>query len=154
MIAYRVETWAQVYPDCVPLLIEHREEIGEMDMPFDPDLEQIELMDRLGMLQILTARRDGEMIGYCMFALGRNLTSKGILTAEQKMFFLSKSARAGLSFTAVKMYSISMEMLKVRGVHTVYPHHWMRGDSPKLAKLFERMGAHELERVYALKLAK
>ncbi|MFA7278770.1 MAG: GNAT family N-acetyltransferase [Sterolibacterium sp.] len=146
----QLERWATFYPECIALFDAHNTEVGESptDMPFDPDIDSIAALDAADQLQIVTARKDGKLVGYCMFTIGNSLQSKGVLCGTQAAYYLKKENRP--SGLGIKLYLESLTHLKARGVKNVYPHHWLRGDSPKLKTFFERIGAVELEHVYSL----
>lgn len=150
MISLQIEKFADFYPECLPLLAEHNGEIGESEnnMPLDIDVDGYAQMCAVGMLQLMTARKDGKLIGYCVFTIGNSLLSKNVLCGTQGPFFVTKQERA--TGTALRLYRESIKIMKQRGVKNVYPHHWMRGDSEKLGKYFEALGALPVERVYSL----
>jgi hypothetical protein len=149
MTTYQVERWSEFYPDCLPLFAEHDLEVGECDprMPLDPDVSTCEALDKAGVLQILTAREEGNLVGYCIFSIAHSLQSRKILCGTQSLYFVTKSHRGILS---LRLYDEAIRHLKARGVQNIYPHHYLRGDSPRLKKFFERRGAVEVQHEYSL----
>lgn len=146
----QLEKWAKFYPDCLPLFAEHHAEIGEMEdrMPLDPDVNMCIKLDEAGLLQIVTFREENKLFGYCIFVIANSLQSKNVLCGTQSLYFLTKNSRH--SNIGMKLYTESIKYMKTRGVKNIYPHHWLRGDSPKLKAFFERINATEIEHVYSL----
>lgn len=150
MIEITSDRWDQFYPACLPLFKEHNDEIGELNknMPLDPDVATCKLLSDRNLSIIMVARKEGLMIGYCVFTLGNNLMSKNVLCGTQSIFFVTKEERK--SGVGLNLYREAIKYMKVRGVKNIYPHHWMRGDSPLLAKFFEHLGAVEIQHEYSL----
>lgn len=150
MTLLQEEKWSQFYPECLPLFEEHNSEIGESaeNMPLDPDIETCEMLDHAGKLQILTARKGGDLVGYCTFVISRSLQSKNVLCATQSIYFVRKADRRG--DLGLRLYMESIRHLRAKGVKNIYPHHWLKGDSMLLKPFFERLGAVEIEHVYSL----
>lgn len=147
----QLEKWDNFYPDCLPLFAEHKAEIGESAdrMPVDPAIDKCAALDKAGMLQIITARdNSGTMSGYCIFVIDYSLESKDVLIGEQKLWFVTKSARHG--GLGIKLFMESIKLMKERGVKNIYPHRWMTVESKDLEKFFVGLGAYELERIYSL----
>jgi len=145
------ESWQEFYPDCLPLFEEHDAEIGEQssDMPLDPNVEGYAGLDKAGMLQILTARQDGKLIGYCIFVISQSLQSRKVIVGTQNLWFVTKEKRRG--GIAGRLYLKSIALMRAKGVKNIYPHYYVRGDA-KLKRFFERLGAKELQHEYSLGL--
>ena len=150
MIEIKEERWSNFWPDCLPLLKEHNDEIGELNqnMPLDPDIDTIAALDKAGIVQIVTAREDAAMIGYCTFTLGNSLMSRKILCGTQSIYFVKESKRN--TDTWMRLYNESIKLMKAKGVKNIYPHHWLRGDSPRLGVFFRRKGAIPIQSEYSL----
>lgn len=144
------EKWPAYYPDCLQLWDEHNKEIGEdaKRMPLNPDVEQYEFSDKAGSLQIVTARENKILIGYCLFFISKSIISKEILCGTQNIFFVTKHKRN--SEAGLGMFRESISIMREKGVQNIYPHHYLRGDSLRLGSFFERLGAKELMHEYSL----
>ncbi len=145
-----VEKWADFYPECLPLMREHNAEVGESEerMPFDIDADTCAALETIGALLIVTARKDGKLIGYCGFTLGNSLLSKNVLCGTQGPFFVTKDERS--SGAGLSLYRHAFREMKQLGVKNVYPHHYLRGDSARLGEFFEHLGAKPLQHEYSL----
>jgi hypothetical protein len=145
----RVERWTDFWPDCLALMREHDEELVGHDPrePFDPDEALFASIDAVGASILVAARCDGAMIGYCIFNLSPSLRTKGLLCAEQSLWFVTRQHRGA---TGIRLFDRAIEELRKRGVRKVYPHHWMGSNSPQAEAFFLRRGAAELEHVYSL----
>lgn len=144
----QLETWKQFHPDCLPLFLEHENEIGEKRHPLDPDIDLIEKMDAMNLVQIVTAREEGQLVGYCIFTLGNSLMSRRVLIGTQGPVFVTKSKRRG--GLGIRLYEFAFSEMIKKGVQDIYPHYWVQGGEV-LRNYFERKGAVELERVYSLR---
>jgi GNAT superfamily N-acetyltransferase len=150
MIDIRAERWAQFWPDCLPLMREHDAELAEHDPrePFAPDNALFAAIDAAGASLLMAARLDGRMIGYCIFNLSPSLRTKGLLCAEQSLWFVTREHRG--SSAGIRLFDRAIAELRGRGVRKVYPHHWLVSNSPRAEAFFLRRGATELERVYSM----
>lgn len=61
---FHVEPWAEFYPDAGPLLDRHKESLSLDGFPRAMKTPFYEQLDSLGMLQVVTARQEGKLIGY------------------------------------------------------------------------------------------
>lgn len=149
-IQISAERWSKFWPDCLALMCEHDEELHEHDErePFAPDDAMFEVIDKAGASLLMAARYEGRMIGYCIFNISTSLRTKGLVCAEQSLWFVTKSYRG--STAGIRLFDRALDELRRRGVQKVYPHHWLASNSPRAEAFFIRRGATELERVYSL----
>jgi len=146
------ESWAAFYPDCLSLFAEHHAEIVDeaYSTPLDPDIGACAAADKSGNVLILVARKETKMVGYAIFFISRNIMSKNVIIATQAPYFVTKDQRKyGIGF---KLYREAIKILKHRGVHILYPHHWLTGDSARLGSFFEHLGAKEIQHEYSLNI--
>lgn len=142
------ERWSTLWPDIEPLFRAHHRETG-LDVPFAPNVAAFEAMDAAGMLLTTTAR-NASLVGYIMWYLSPSLENASMLCASQGPWFVRPGMRgAGVG---LQLFRASLPVLRGRGVHTAFPHYWTRSAGPALGKFFERLGAHEISREYALTL--
>lgn len=151
MISIQLEGWETFFPDCRPLWEAHHAEIGKVEggLPFDPNVEKGEHLVRNGTALIITARdEDRRMIGYCVFTIGETFECRGVLIGTQGPWFVVPEHRNGSA--AFRMFERALKEIEARGVRRAYPHHWLVGDSPKAARIFEHFGAKPEELVYSM----
>jgi hypothetical protein len=67
-ITLEEEPWAKFWPDGQDLFPQHWRELAldQDKVVMDVDAPRYEQMEKLGMLNILTARKDGQLVGYIM----------------------------------------------------------------------------------------
>jgi hypothetical protein len=151
MIRIAQEKWDTFYPDCMGCLSEHKDEVGADDgYPFDPDIDQAAAMSDHNISQIVTARAGNSLVGYCVFMISPSLVSRDVISGVMGPWYVRADYRG--STVTYRLFAESLRLMKERGVRSVYPHHWFKGDSPKAARLFEHFGAKPCELVYHLDL--
>lgn len=127
---------------------QHHDEIGEK-YTLEPDYETYEVMDKVGNLQIVGARIDGKLVGYCLFFICKNLSNRNMLVGTQNIWFVLKEYRQTMERIGHELMVTSIRLMKIKGVQRIYPHHW--GDSPALKRYFEsKLGAQKLENGYVI----
>ncbi len=149
MITFQVETWANYSgdPEVWGLWKEEHEEarlIHQDRMELAPDLVTYELMDRAGLLFILTARNSGRLVGYCLAVIRRHMHYPTICGFEDT-FFLTASERKGM--VGINLIKACLEGLKARGCKRVY---WMCNNSPDVGPILERLGMEKLSSSYSI----
>ena len=131
------------------LFAEHKAEVGGRDgVILNPNIPLVRNLADLGAMQILTARANGEMIGYLVSLISPSLEDAGLTTALQTIFFVSKKYRG----IGPRLERSSIEMLRSRGVGEVVMRAGVRGSGPKLKALYERLGAEDYGQLYTLML--
>lgn len=118
----------------------------EPNRRFKMDRRLMALMHQQGALKIVTARQDGELVGYLTWQLGPDVESEGLLKADQGGWFVLP----GYPRALVKMFDRSVELLRIAGVKVIYPHHPMQGRGARLGTFFERRGAKPMQTTYSL----
>lgn len=135
--------------DAQPLFNEHMAVTDQS--PGDQHKKNIPLLrvlDRIGAMQITTARCNGRMFGYLMTLVAPSLDDPNILTSQNLAFFASKDA-PGLG---MKLQRASIEALRRRGVRELHMREGVRGSGPKLGAIYRRLGAEDHGRLYRLEL--
>lgn len=111
-----VEAWER---DAQELLRGHWEELGlDLDLPLDPDIEKMKVLESLGMWKVLTVRDDGKMVGYLLGLFSTHLHYK----SSPKMFivdayYICPEARRG---AGVKMLKFMESKAKELGAIKIY----------------------------------
>jgi GNAT superfamily N-acetyltransferase len=130
--------------ETMPLLEAHWREIAhDLTIPLSPDWERYYALQAAGSIRVYTARREGEIIGYAVFIVNRNLHYSTSLQAVQDILFIREDLRRGTLGT--RLIKFSEEQLKAEGVQVVVhhiksKHNW----SP----LIERLGYSLVDLIY------
>lgn len=149
-MTFQVEPFDVWLRDAQPLFAEHCTQVGEA--PDEWQQKNVPLMrrlDKLGVMQILTARANGRMFGYLQTVVGPSLESENVIVGSHGTFFASPDA-PGLG---LKLQRAALRALRKRGVGEVKMQAGVRGSGSRLDTIYKRLGAQEDGRVYRLQLA-
>lgn len=148
-VTFQQEPFETFYQDGKALFAEHLCQVGEVpEAHMGKNLPLMRELERLGCLQITTARSNGRMFGYLMAVLSPSLESADIVTAAHTTFYASKDV-PGLG---LKLQRASVAALREKNVNEVILRAGTRGAGPRMATLYRRMGAVDSGQVYALAL--
>jgi hypothetical protein len=132
------EPFEDFYRDSGKLFAEHLVEVGEApDAYSTKNLPLMRVLEKLGGLQVVTARCNGRVFGYLMSLIGPSLEREDIKVAMHTTFFASPDF-PGLG---LKLQRASIRMLKERGVSEVLLRAGPRGSGPRMSALYRRCGA-------------
>lgn len=146
MITFQVENWSDVKGEAAPLWIPHYEEVGQnkLKMKLDPDIAKLDHLEAQGKLHIVTARKEGELVGYHASYLETLTHYKNILAGMSDLYWIRKDCRVGR--VPIKLFQMVEKTLKARGVQVLY-------DATKLYldhdRLFQSLGYKPIERRYS-----
>lgn len=115
----------------------------------DPDWDKYFDLDLADILNVLTVRANGVLVGYVFVLVFPHLHYFSTTWAQTDMFWLQPAYREG--WTGVRMFRELEKHLKTRGVkviHVVVKLHY-QAERGTLNKLFERLGYHPIETVMA-----
>ncbi len=148
-VVYTIEPWSSMWPEVESLMEEHRREVSPLGhVPMIPDVDTLHALDQAGAGVFTVARHDSVMIGYCMFFLSPDLEFAGTQAANQGPWYCVPRWRGRVG---AQLLLRALSELRRLGIHRKFLHRWERSpDGRRLDKLFERLGAHPLERVYEL----
>lgn len=148
--AVALEPWSSdLWADCRQLAADHFEEVDggvEPRRRFKVDETLMRLIYEAGSLKIVTARQDGQLIGYYTWQITPDIESEGLLIAQQGAWYVAQ----GHWGAAVAMFDHSIETLKALGVQCVFPHHRVQGRGADIGKFFTRRGAKKIQDTYVL----
>lgn len=134
-----------VIEEITPLLTAHYKEIAHFQaIPLDPDYGRYARMEAAGVLRIFTARLDGSLIGYAIFAVDRSAHYHGSLQACQDILYVHPMNRGGLGLRLIRYCD---RALKAEGVDVVRHHVKV---AHNFGRMLEREG-YELEDVIYVK---
>ena len=144
MITYQVERYMDAIPEIVPYYELHYAELASnKEIELEPDYEMYEKMDALGLLHLVTARSDDELIGYYIAFVHGALHYRSSLTAHTDIYYLRKDFRSG--FVGINFFKFVEKSLKEKGVQRIYM--MTKVDSDKSA-IWKRLGYVEKEIVF------
>ena len=130
------------------LYLEHWEEVAlnKDAIPLKMDYGRYNKLDDAGALHVVTARNDGELIGYHMSMVWTHMHYADSLTAFTDIFFLRKEYRKGTG-AGIKLFKFMINSLRERGVQRIYMGTKLSLD---IGPILERLGFKAIERIYTL----
>lgn len=147
-IELKIENIEKIYEEAMPLMQAEYDEVESGERPFGPDYASMAALDRAGLFRVLTARKDGKLVGFFTWMVDFDIESYGTLIANQCAWYVSP----GNHGVAVKMFDRALEEFKALGVKFVYLHNSERGRGRTLGKFFESRGARLKSHNYVLKM--
>lgn len=151
-VVFAVERWAEYFADCGDLWREHYDEIGsdKSKMPMRPDAARFQFLDETGQLLIITARRDGKMVGYLVVVVCPHPHYADVLCGFEDAYFLTSAERkgSGMNFrsqTGVRLIQEGTRVLALAGVKKVFFH---TKESRNLGVVFRRLGFKKSDEIY------
>tara|TARA_A100001201_G_C4014907_1_gene178772 strand:+ start:118 stop:627 length:510 start_codon:yes stop_codon:yes gene_type:complete len=128
------------------LFEQHYDEIAHYkQIELSIDIESYRRLARAGFLKIFTAIQSGNVIGYAVFIVKKNMRYSQSLQAVQDVLFIQKDKR-GFGAEFIKYCD---ERLKEKGVQVVYHHVKAKHD---FSPLLERQGYELIDKVYGREL--
>lgn len=147
-LTFQRERAHELYAEALPLFEAHRQEISHyQDIPLGVDVESYKRVEEANGLRCYTARKDRELIGYCVYFIRHNphyMTSK---QAVQDVLFIRKEYRQG--WMPVRFIRYTERELKAEGTQVVYHH--VKAASP-VGRLMEAMHYDLVDLIYAKRL--
>ena len=143
-IAFQVEQWEDVVDEVKGIMQEHWDEMTSDPIALEPNEDSYAAIAKAGMLHVVAARADGELIGYYVAIVRPHQHAKSTLTAFTDFLYLKKKWRLGS--TGYKLIKHARDTLKARGVQKMYIGSALY---PDLGSILARLGFKEVERFYA-----
>lgn len=145
MLTYRRETIAAIKDEILPLLAAHWREIAldQDTVKLDPDWDAYTMLESAGIVYCITARHQGELVGYAVYLVVRNLHYKSIRVAENDLYYLDPAFRKGMA--GVNLFRAAETILRSEGVDKIVNKVKIRHD---VGRIFEKLGYTPIERVY------
>lgn len=135
-ISYQVERWSKALPELKPLFSKLWEDVAVDKHRFRAECEeeQYAALEAQGILHLVTARRDLEIVGFFLVLVRPNPHYKGAgLMGFTDMYYLAPALRKGM--TGLQLFSFTLRTLKSRGVVKFYTSHKIHRDRSSLLKL-------------------
>jgi len=143
---YQRETVRDTYEEAKPLLVEHYLEIAHyQDIPLEPDYASYASLEDAGITRVYTARNEGELIGYAVFFVRKNIHYSSSLQAIQDIIYIHPKYRG----QGGRFIVWCDAQLKAEGVQVVY-HHVKA--SHNWGPLLERIGYQLIDHIYGRRL--
>lgn len=145
MITYQREEWKSCLSEMERLWPLHWQEVAaDKDViPLEPNYQMYDMIDQTGQLHVVTARCDGNLIGYHVSIVRPHLHYKSSLSSFTDMYFVHPDHRKGM--VGVKLFKEAEKSLKQRGVQKMFTGTKLSLD---MGRIFERLGWRETERLY------
>jgi len=146
VITFAIESFTESLPELKPILPLHYEELAldQDKVPLSPQYDIYEAREKAGELTYITAREDGELIGYFIGFVAPGLHYSTCLTCIMDIFYIHPEHR-GSNF-GFKLFDFVEKELLRRGVAR-----WFVGSKVHLdaSWLFERLGFERVEITYS-----
>ena len=145
MITYQLEDYDQVVDDIQPLVLRNWKEVAAFqdDIHLAPDLTKYKTLYDAGMLFIMTARKDGVLIGYNIAYITENLQYSANKFAQQDVTYVTPECRG--TRVALKLIKYTEDVLmSEHNVDTIIYHSNLNCDC---TRLLSRLGYKPIETV-------
>jgi len=145
MITFAVEDWFAVKDEMSHLWPDHWQEVAvnKDAIQLDPDFDTYATFANSGMLHIVVARKEGEIVGYHFSVVRPHLHYRRSLSAFTDIYYIAPAHRTGR--TPLRLFQFVEQTLKVRGVQKMFTGTKLSLDA---GPLFEHMGWTETERLF------
>jgi GNAT superfamily N-acetyltransferase len=145
MVTYQVEKWRDALPEMEPILVQHWHEIalGHDKVPLDIGRDKYQELCDSGVLQVITARDSGALVGYHVAMVTPHLHYMSTPHCITDVYFVQPEYRKG--FTGIRLLKKVEEEAKARGVKKLITGTKLHLD---MGRVFERLGYTETERTY------
>ena len=111
-VTYQTERIDDCFEACLALAREHQIELE--DEPFDPDVSIYRKMEAVGAMQLMVARLDGVMVGYCVVFIAGSHHHRGRIVGQGDIYYLAPKGRRG--WVGVHLIKRSLDALRAKGV--------------------------------------
>lgn len=138
---FKQESFAEYAEAIVPMLKDYKEEVGEYEQEFNPDLERYAFLEQEGLLAFFVAWHGDELAGFATFFLDTEIQQKEVRSATQSMNFVGKKHR-GIGYPFMKFCD---DILQKQGVNSIWRQATVKFD---IGKVYQRMGYHLAEKAY------
>jgi GNAT superfamily N-acetyltransferase len=147
-VTFQEETMAS-YDEAIPLFREHAVITDRSpDAYLFINVPLLRQLERIGALQIITARSNGRLFGYLVSVVGPSLEAEDKTIAVHSVFFASPS----IQNLGMKLQRAAVETLRDKGVSEVQMRAGVLGAGPRLGAFYRRMGAEDFGQLYRLSL--
>lgn len=147
MITTQQETLDVILPQVKDLLDQHYDELtmNKERVKLDPWFDEYLRLEASKQFFTVTARDNGELIGYSSFIVKPHLHYRTITVATSDVMFLKKEYRTS-STAGLKLIKQSIEMIKSMGINKIV---FRIKDSNDFSPILLRYGFHLEDRIYS-----
>jgi L-amino acid N-acyltransferase YncA len=135
MITYQLESWADYRRDVQDLWQEHYDELAMNKRKAMKPHEAFYMeAEKAGIMQLLTVRADGKLVGYCIMFIKPHPHYADVLVGFEDTYYLRKEYRKGM--TGVRIITKSEKYCKDRGCREIV---FMEIASKETASIFQHL---------------
>ncbi len=148
-VTFQWERLSDILPEAAPLVRRHWREVTWLDeLTLDPDWEKGLAYEQAGVLFILTARKNGHLIGY-IFTYLLDSVFFSMPWATVQGFWVAPEHRAG--WTGVKLFKENEKGMRERGARAISAEILLKiaSDRGTLGRILERLGYTHLGNLFA-----
>lgn len=152
MTTYQEEPWLRVSPELPRHFVASWREVEAQDMGglvMDPDWAGYDALAAQGVLQLVTARKAGVLLGYHMSLLVPHLHYAGVLAAQTDTFYVRPGWRKG--WLAYRLMQAVERAWQAKGVQLAFT---MSKHGRRQEPFFLRLGWVPIEQMYVKRLGK
>lgn len=143
---FSLEELSSCWDEAKDLATRNHSETGALETKeFAPDKEKYFLIEQSGMMRVFTARRYGELIGYCVFIIGNHPHYPNRKFATQDLLFIDKPYRGITSVKFIKWIDEELAKMGMDAICRII-------STVDYSSTLERMGYLPLEKSYIKKL--
>jgi GNAT superfamily N-acetyltransferase len=146
MLTAQVEPLTDRLDELKPMFPAHWEELAldREHVPLDPQYDEYLRRDALGMVLLVTLRRDGELVGYYVGFIAPGLHYRTCLTLTMDIYWTHPDIRGGSA--GLRLFRAVEREAKRRGVQRIIYGSKLHKDS---SRLFEAVGARPIETYFS-----
>ena len=147
MIKFLSESFREVREEALPFIESHAKESMIQGFTLDLNTDLYDVLEDNGGYVFITARDEGELVGYCSYFVGNTPHNKNETYAQSDSFYLVPEHRKGWNFYRMMRYAktLLMDDLGVDNLLAVFP---VGND---LGPLFTRLGYEPIDWVYRIR---
>lgn len=149
----KVEALEEVANELPPLLLRYWREVGQSEIPIDPDWQGLMRQSAMGLLQLVTLRHEKIMVGFAVNLFYFHVSHRTVPHAMVLWVWVDPAYRVGMLANTFMKKNLDFikdkfEVMKVTGPKIIY----IATPNERAAALYERMGFKFTEAVYSMVL--
>lgn len=150
-IEFSVEPFSdKLVAEFMPLLVQHYNELmKDRDIPLSPDFQRYYALAQARMVHVVTARKEGELVGYAVNILQKGNHYSTASYAANDIIFIRKDLRKGM--TGIHLLKFMEEDLRKLGITFIQMH---VKPEPDFGPVLLKMGYRHFETIYQMRLDK
>lgn len=147
MISYQIEYFTDIMEEMVEIVANHaaETELYQDKIEFDPDYNVYLDMDKEGKMFFVTAREEGELVGYTSWAVGPHPHHKNHMAGSNNLIYVKEEHRGG-GEVVTEMFKVAEEELKSFEASIMV---FLAKAARPLEGLAEKMGYDKVEVAYS-----